>query len=201
MDRPSFKKRSLPNRMRKIIIVLFILFIGRIDAQSKQFFTVNKDSTQFQLTPEAASHLASLPLKCIVQEYPNKINHLAIGDSDQMITPHNMHPAFYGCLDWHSSVHGHWMLVKLLKDFPALTDAKKIRELISHNISAENIMKEAKYFDAPFSKSFERTYGWAWVLKLQQELNNWNDALAKKSGLSEYFLHFIFELDFDKKHD
>ncbi|OIR12204.1 hypothetical protein GALL_64560 [mine drainage metagenome] len=166
--------------MRQIITVLFILFIGKIDAQSKQFFTVNKDSTQFQLTPEGASHLASLPLKCIVQEYPNKINHLAIGDSDQMITPHNMHPAFYGCLDWHSSVHGHWMLVKLLKDFPSLTDAKKIRELISHNISAENILKEAKYFDAPFSKSFERTYGWAWVLKLQQELNNWNDADAVK---------------------
>ncbi|MDE3143710.1 MAG: hypothetical protein KGL19_06120, partial [Bacteroidota bacterium] len=76
--------------MRKIITILFIVLIGKIDAQSKQYFTVNKDSTQFQLTPEGASHLASLPLKCIVQEYPNKINHLAIGDSDQIITPHKM---------------------------------------------------------------------------------------------------------------
>ena len=152
-----------------------MICLNKVEAQTKTYFRVNKDSTKFQLTDEGAAYLASLPLKCIVQEYPNKITHLAIGDSDQMITPKKMHPAFYGCLDWHSSVHGHWMLVKLLKDFPALTDAKKIREIISGNISPENLQKEAKYFDAPLSKGFERTYGWAWILKLQQELDSWID--------------------------
>ena len=166
--------------MRKIIFLLFIFCLSKAASQTKIYFTVNSDSTRFQLTTEGAEHLASLPLKCIVQEYPNKINHLAVGDSDQLITPKNMHPAFYGCLDWHSSVHGHWMLVKLLKDFPSLPDAKKIREIISGNMSPENLMKEAKYFDAPFSKSFERTYGWAWVLKLQQELYLWIDEDAIK---------------------
>lgn len=91
-----------------------------------------------------------------------------------------MHPAFYGCFDWHSSVHGHWMLVRLLKDFPLLPEAKQIRNAISKNISEENIGVEVKYFDAAMSKNFERTYGWAWLLKLQQELLTWNDADAVK---------------------
>ena len=162
--------------MKKIIFFFFLFCLGKASAQTKVYFTVNKDSTKFQLTNDGAAHLASLPLKCIVQEYPNKINHLAVGDSDQTITPKNMHPSFYGCLDWHSSVHGHWMLVKLLKDFSSLPDAKKIREIISGNMSPENLQKEAKYFNSPLAKGFERTYGWAWVLKLQQELDSWNDA-------------------------
>ncbi len=166
--------------MKKICFFFLLILTQRITAQQKIFFTVNKDSTKFQLTIDGASHLASLPLKCIEQEYPNKINHVAVSDSDEVITPHKMHPSFYGCFDWHSSVHGHWMLVKLLKEFPSLPDAKKIRDAISKNISKENILAEAKYFDAPLSKSFERTYGWAWILKLQQELDSWKDADAIK---------------------
>lgn len=162
--------------MKKIILFACLLWMEKSLAQTQPYFTVNKDSTHFQLTAAGAEHLASLPLKCIVQEYPNKINHTAVGDSDQIITPHKMHPAFYGCLDWHSSVHGHWMLIKLLKDFPNLPNANTIRMLISKNMSADNLSNEAKYFDAPFSKGFERTYGWAWILKLQEELNSWNDA-------------------------
>ena len=162
--------------MRKIVLFVCLIWMKNSTAQTRPYFIVNKDSTLFQLTATGAQHLASLPLKCIVQEYPNKINHTALSDSDEMITPHKMHPAFYGCLDWHSSVHGHWMLVKLLKDFSSLPDANNIRALISKNMSADNVLIEAKYFDAPFSKGFERTYGWAWILKLQQELNNWNDA-------------------------
>lgn len=139
---------------------------------------MSKDSSQFRLTVNGASHLAQLPLKCLQQEYPNKINHTAISDSDQLMTPRQMHPAFYGCFDWHSSVHGHWMLVKLLKDFPALPEAARIREALSKDISSENIGAEVKYFNAPLSKNFERTYGWAWLLKLQQELITWDDADA-----------------------
>lgn len=161
--------------------LFFILLIGLLPTfAQKKFFTVNKDSTKFQLTIDGASHLASLPLKCVEQQYPNKINHVAISDSDEIITPIKMHPAFYGCFDWHSSVHGHWMLVRLLKAFPTLPEAQAIRKILSKNLSAENIAMEAKYFDAPLSKNFERTYGWAWLLKLQQELMDWNDTDAVK---------------------
>lgn len=147
-------------------------------AQPKKFFTVSKDSSVFTLTPEGASHLASLPLKCLHQEYPNKTSHTSVSDADHLQTPKQMHPAFYGCFDWHSCVHGHWMLVKLLKQFPQLPEAAQIRRAISQNITPENIRGEIAYFGGKLSRNYERTYGWAWLLKLQQELLEWNDADA-----------------------
>ena len=166
--------------MRKLVCLLFCFACIAVYAQPKQFFTVSKDSSRFSLTTEGASHLASLPLKCLQQQYPNKTNHTAAGDSDQLMTPLQQHPAFYGCFDWHSSVHGHWMLVRLLKQFAGLPEAQQVRDAISKNITAENIAQEIKYFDGKLSKSYERTYGWAWLLKLQQELLTWNDPDAKK---------------------
>lgn len=164
--------------MKKWLFLFACLCTVELSAQPKQFFTISRDSSSFSLTPEGASHLASLPLKCLQQEYPNKINHTASGDSDQLMTPLQQHPAFYGCFDWHSSVHGHWMLVRLLKLFPNLPEAVQLRAAISKNINPENILREIKYFDGKLAKSFERTYGWAWLLKLQEELLTWNDADA-----------------------
>lgn len=146
----------------------------------KKLFTINKDSTAFSLTIDGALHLASLPLKCLQQEYPNKTNHTSSGDADHILTPKKLHPVFYGCFDWHSSVHGHWMLVKLLKDFPDLPNSKKIIAAIDQNITKENVEQEIKYFKSPLSKTWERTYGWAWLLKLQQELVSWNNTEAIK---------------------
>lgn len=166
--------------LRTRLFCMAFLFMTTCFAQTPSLFSVNKDSTKFTLTVAGASHLASLPLKCMQQQYPNKINHTAISDSDQVLTPIQQHPAFYGCFDWHSSVHGHWMLVRLLKDFTNLPEAKQIRESISKNINTINIQQEIKYFDGTLAKSFERTYGWAWLLKLQQELLTWNDADAIK---------------------
>lgn len=164
------------------IFLPLILCVCTVNAytQPKQFFTVNKDSTVFSLTTEGALHLASLPLKCLQQEYPNKTNHTSMGDSDHLMTPRQQHPAFYGCFDWHSSVHGHWMLVKLLKLFPSLPDANRIRAAISKNITPENISAEIEYINSKLARSYERTYGWAWLLKLQQELLTWKDTDAVK---------------------
>jgi hypothetical protein len=90
-----------------------------------------------------------------------------------------LHPAFFGCYDWHSSVHGHWMLVRLLRMFPNLPEAQEIRQAISANLAPENILAEVAYLKQPNRQSFERTYGWAWLLKLAEELSLWDDADAR----------------------
>jgi hypothetical protein len=132
---------------------------------------------QYRLTIEEANSLAELPLKCIGTEYPNKLNQ-TLGDAGEMGSPSELHPAFYGCFDWHSSVHGHWMLIRLLKEFPDLEKEDLIRRRLTENISDGNIQKEVEYFLRESEKSFERTYGWAWLLKLSEELAGWDDPLA-----------------------
>ena len=161
----------------KLPFVLCCLFLvsQASKAQPHTLFKIKNDSTGFELTMEGASHLASLPLKCIEQEFPNKTSHTSNSDSDHVLLPSQLHPAFYGCFDWHSSVHGHWMLVKLLKLFPAMPEAHAIRTVLNRTITKETIEKEVKYFDLPLTASWERTYGWAWLLKLDEELNGWND--------------------------
>jgi hypothetical protein len=131
------------------------------------------------LTEAQASALARLPLKCIRKEYPNKLDH-TMNDSGEVKSPRALHPAFYGCYDWHSSVHGHWMLVRLLRTFPQLPEAKQIREALAENLTAENIQLEVTYLNQANRQSFERTYGWAWLLKLAEELHTWNDSDGKK---------------------
>jgi len=130
-------------------------------------------------TQEAAERLAQLPLKCMQQEFPNKPGETLAAASD-IGSPRGMHPAFYGCFDWHSAVHGHWMLVRLLKTFPGLAQGDLIRSKLAENLSAENILVEVKYFQRTEEKSFERTYGWAWLLKLAEELHIFDDPLARE---------------------
>jgi hypothetical protein len=90
-----------------------------------------------------------------------------------------LHPVFYGCFDWHSSVHGHWMLVKILRTYPDLPEAQKIRTALNENLTLENILAEVKYLKEHSRRSFERTYGWAWLLKLAAELYDWEDTESK----------------------
>src|SRR5688572_23401871 len=105
-------------------------------------------SAHAQLSIEQASKLAKLPLACLQREYPNKIDHL-INNGADVKQPRDLHPAFYGCMDWHSAVHGHWMLVRLLKTFPKLPEAAEIRAAIDSNITARNIEIETAYFKQP----------------------------------------------------
>ncbi|MEA2207169.1 MAG: hypothetical protein QOE77_3945 [Blastocatellia bacterium] len=121
------------------------------------------------------SAFARLVLNCINREYPNKIEHLLNGPGDAR-NPGSLHPAFYGCFDWHSSVHGHWLLVHLLRLFPQIPEGGQIRSALNNNLSDENIRVEAEYFKQEGRTSFERMYGWAWLLKLAEELHLWHDA-------------------------
>src|SRR5262245_61033081 len=130
------------------------------------------------LTRENASAFAKLALKGAKKEYPNKPGHVLLDDADAK-TPKALHPAFYGCYDWHSAVHSHWMLARLLKQYPDLPEAKDIRAVLNAHLTAANIKVEVDYFNRPEAKSFERPYGWAWVLKLAEELLGWDDPDAK----------------------
>jgi DUF2891 family protein len=126
------------------------------------------------LTEKQASHFAALALKCVSREYPNKPEHVVNTTAD-VRSPKALHPAFFGCYDWHSSVHGHWMLVRLLKTFPNLPQSADIRGALNANLTASNIEAEVAYMKQPNRQSFERTYGWAWFLKLAEELHGWDD--------------------------
>ena len=131
------------------------------------------------LTEKQASHFAALALKCVAREFPNKPEHV-INNASEVKSPKALHPAFYGCYDWHSSVHGHWMLIRLLKTFPNLAESQRIRDALNENLTAENIQAEVTYMKQPNRQSFERTYGWAWALKLAEEVHAWNDVDGKK---------------------
>ncbi|MFD1096438.1 DUF2891 domain-containing protein [Salegentibacter chungangensis] len=148
--------------------------------------TLQKDITKrimgeetVELSLEQANKLAELPLACLQTEYPNKLGQ-TLENKEALGEPHELHPAFYGCFDWHSSVHGHWALVNLLKTFPKLEKAEQIREILKNSLSAENIRGELEYFQREESDSYERTYGWAWLLKLSEALKTWDDPLAKE---------------------
>ena len=121
------------------------------------------------LTAASASNFAQLTLKCVQKKYPNQPA-LILKAPEDVLPPEKAHPAFYGCYDWHSAVHGHWMLARLLRLFPALPEASQIKKALTENLSPKNISVEAAYFNRPDTKAFERTYGWAWTLKLAEEL-------------------------------
>jgi hypothetical protein len=147
--------------------------------KSVLFFLVTSIAFSQNLTIEQANHLASLPVKCLQQEYPNKLNQLLLNETE-LLSPKVLHPAFYGCFDWHSSVHGHWSLVYLLSNFENLKDKELIIEKLQINLSKKNIVQEMLYFEKTHEKSFERTYGWNWLLKLQHELEISNNSYAKE---------------------
>jgi len=130
------------------------------------------------LREEQASHFAALALKCVAREYPNKPEHVVNNEAD-VRSPKSLHPAFYGCYDWHSSVHGHWMLARLLKRFARLPEGAQIRAALNANLTTANVAAEVAYMKQANRQSFERTYGWAWLLKLAEELHGWDDKDAK----------------------
>ena len=187
--------------MKKIILVLFVIILSCNSEESKPKVIVETVEVP-KLTLEQANKLATLPIDCITVEYPNKLGQ-TLKDSTQLKQPRELHPAFYGCFDWHSAVHGHWSLVKLLKEFPELENADDIKKLLLQNISKENIKNEVVYLED--NKTYERTYGWAWLLKLAEELYTWNDPFAKElesnlkplaNLITEQYIEFLPKLQY-----
>ena len=131
------------------------------------------------MDPAAAARFAALALKCLHAEYPNHISHTLDSDADAR-PPRVLNPAFYGCFDWHSAVHGHWLLVRLLRLFPEASFAPAARTELARSLTAENIAAEVAYLQRPDRASFERPYGLAWLLQLSAELRGWNDPQARE---------------------
>jgi Protein of unknown function (DUF2891) len=127
----------------------------------------------------AAERFAKLALQCVHKEYPNKISHVLNSDAD-VAPPRKLTPAFCGCYDWHSSVHGHWLLVRLLRTFPDAPFANAARDALKESLTAENLKTEAGYLRGDGRASFERPYGMAWLLQLCAELREWEDPQARE---------------------
>jgi hypothetical protein len=156
--------------MKNAGLFLIVLFLLSFSTRSQEIIKLDKDQ---------AGRLARLAYKCIHTEYANHLQHSMQSDRD-LGTPSQLHPVFYGCYDWHSSVHGHWLLVKLLREFPELTSRDSIIQAIDMTLTAENIAVEVAYFQAEGRISYERPYGWSWLLKLATELASWDHPLGRK---------------------
>jgi hypothetical protein len=130
-----------------------------------------------RFTPELAKSFANMVLAHIDREYPNKLTH-QLRSADDVRSPKALYPVFYGCYDWHSCVHGFWLLARILKRYPHLPEGSAIIDLFEQRLSPENVAAELAYMQAPGRAGFERPYGWAWMFALQQEL----DALPPEHG-------------------
>jgi hypothetical protein len=122
---------------------------------------------------------AALALSCVHREYPNKIAHVMNGDAD-VKPPRELTPAFFGCYDWHSAVHAHWLLARLARRFPEAPLAAKAREALEQSLTPANLAVEARYLEGTGRATFERPYGLAWLLQLAAELREWDDPQARR---------------------
>ena len=140
------------------------------------------DRPSSQFDAHAADRFARLALACVHKEYPNKISHVLNSAAD-VAAPHELTPAFCGCYDWHSSVHGHWLLARLVRTFPEASFAPEARAALQESLTAVHIRREVAYLGGKGRASFERPYGLAWLLQLATELREWDDADARELSI------------------
>ena len=160
-----------------VTILFWPIFALAADNVAPKSATADPSSGGFDAA--AAERFAKLALGCVAKEYPNKISHVLNSDVD-VAPPRKLTPAFYGCYDWHSSVHGHWLLVRLVRTFPEAPFAGPARDALRKSLTAENLKQEAAYVRGEGRASFERPYGLAWLFQLSAELREWDDAQARE---------------------
>jgi hypothetical protein len=151
---------------------------GMFAAAMALFLAAAPPGAPGSLDAAAAGRFATLALDCVGREYPNKIAHV-LSSAEDVRAPHVLTPAFYGCYDWHSAVHGHWLLARLLRTFPAAPFAPAARAALARSLTPANIAGEVAYVQGKGRTSFERPYGLAWLLQLAAELRDWNDPDAR----------------------
>lgn len=188
--------------------ILIVIFFVSACQQAEKPMKERSPVEDIKLTQAQARAIFEMPMHCITVEYPNKLGQ-AIGSDADLKPPRVLRPIFYGCYDWHSAVHGYWSIVKLLKTYPAFDSDGEVREVLNRHITKENAQIEKAFFEDKNNLGFERTYGWAWLLKLQEELHTWNDPDAKKweqalqplvDLLSERLIAFLPNLVYPIRH-
>jgi hypothetical protein len=162
---------------RAFVLLLVPLITAAAETAGPASATADPSAGGFDA--KAAERFAKLALACVHKEYPNKISHVLNSDAD-VAPPHKLTPAFCGCYDWHSSVHGHWLLVRLVRTFPDASFAGAAREALKQSLTADNLKQEAVYLRGAGRASFERPYGLAWLLQLCAELREWDDPQARE---------------------
>jgi hypothetical protein len=160
-------------------LIAFMYLLNFVQAQTVASLTTQQTDGRLTLSPQGASYFAKLSLECANRIYPHYYNERLMKAED-LKPPEKLWPSFYGCFDWHSGVHNHWALVKLLKSYPNIPEAKQIKEKLEKSFNAENILGELAYFKSHPGGEFEFPYGISWLLKVAAELINWNDPQAKK---------------------
>ncbi len=161
--------------MKNLLFVLLLVPAMALAAETPDSATADPSAGGFDA--RAAERFAKLALACVHKEYPNKISHVLNSDAD-VAPPRKLTPAFCGCYDWHSSVHGHWLLVRLVRTFPGAPFASAARDALKQSLTAENLKQEATYVRGEGRSSFERPYGLSWLLQLCAELREWDDPQA-----------------------
>lgn len=137
----------------------------------------SEQGTGGALPAERAAAFAALALDNVRTEYPNATAHVLTSDGEET-RPRAIHPAFYGSFDWHSCVHMHWLLVRLLRTVPGLRRAAEVREVLDEHLTPGALAVEGSYVEA--RATFERPYGWGWALRLAEELATWDDDDARR---------------------
>jgi hypothetical protein len=160
-------------------IVMLFPFAQSIKTKTEASLTNLASDGSLQLSDAGASYFAKLSLDCTGKPYPHYY-HERLQKAEDLKAPDKLFPSFYGCFDWHSGVHNHWALVKLLKKFPKIAEAKLIKEKLENSFEAKNILAEIEYLKTHEDESFEFPYGRSWLLKVADELARWNDPTAKK---------------------
>lgn len=160
----------------KIFVFVLLISVFFNSCQKKQEVESVEISniSELKLELPEAKKIIELPLHCLEVEYPNKLGQVLASDSE-LKSPKQLRPIFYGCFDWHSSAHGYWSVIKLWKQFPELNEDKQIEDLITRLFTPQNVETEKAFFEEPHNRNFERTYGWAWFFKLQEELFTWKE--------------------------
>jgi len=140
------------------------------------------------LTSNQAARLAGIALANVTREFPNKLDHVLTGPQD-LRGPRHLHPIFYGSFDWHSSVHSHWVLVRIFRRFASLHD--RIQSVLDQHFTVDNVAAEIAYLKDPIRRSFERPYGMAWLLMLGAELIRCGDAAPWRATLQPLIDLFV----------
>jgi len=164
--------------MKTTCLLVCTMLTAALHAQSEDLVRAGHGGG-FTLNQTGASYFAKLSLNCSGKAYPH-FYYEELTSADDLKLPEEFWPAFYGCYDWHSAVHNHWALIKLLKTFPGIPEADSIRRKLDISFSAENILQEKEYFISHSEDEFEFPYGTSWLLKVAEELYTWDDADSKK---------------------